>query len=56
MQGFNKNKSRAGMDDDKVAAILHTHGLKKLTENPQMPFASTDLVLDIEAALRHNLR
>ena len=43
------------MDDEKVAAILHTHGLKKLIAKPEMPFTSNDLVLDKDAALRHGL-
>lgn len=53
--GYIKGKGRQSLDDGVVAAILHAHSLKLVADQPCAPLTPEELVVDLEAALRHDL-
>ena len=54
--GYIKGSRRQGLGDDVVAAILHAHSLKLIADEPGKQLTPDGLMVDLEAALRHNLR
>ena len=53
--GYIKGKGRQSLSDEVVAAILHAHSLKLVVDKPGEPFTPDELVVDLEAALGHDL-